>query len=332
MDLVMKYVYTVYKENSFSQAARKLFISQSAISAMIRKAEKELGCPIFDRSTIPFTLTKEGQFYIEHIEKIMALEKDIRQYFDDRSNLKTGTLRIGSSSFYSAYFLAPVFSAFQKKYPGVRVEIREGDGKDLLNDIADGSIDFLFGALSSAPANSVTENVLFSYEHLVLAVPEEFPVNGKLKPYRIPAEAVRSGRFTSREFAPVPLLELKDCPFLSLTREGSDLYQRAIDICRNAGFKPHITQQLSQIMTTYFLAAAGGGAALIRSTLLSLVREQPGLIYYKIGDPLARRPVYITYNRERYVSTAMSAFLTFSTSFAMQYRFLSPSSPDRSPS
>ena len=43
MDLEMKYVYAVYQENSFSQAAKKLFISQSAVSAVVRKAEQEIG-------------------------------------------------------------------------------------------------------------------------------------------------------------------------------------------------------------------------------------------------------------------------------------------------
>ena len=67
----MKYVYEVYKEKSFSKAAKKLFISQPALSNMVRKAEKEMGAPIFDRSTIPLTVTKEGAYYIRTVEKIL---------------------------------------------------------------------------------------------------------------------------------------------------------------------------------------------------------------------------------------------------------------------
>lgn len=316
----MLYVYTVYQENSFSQAAKKLFISQSAISAMIRKAEKELGCQIFDRSTIPFTLTKEGEFYIEHVEKIMKLENDIKLYFDDRKNMKTGHLKVGSSSFYSAYFLAPIINAFQRKYPGIHVEIKEGDGKDLKDSILDGSIDFLFGALSQTHVDKQTHEVLFSYEHLILAVPEKFAANEKLKPYQIPIESIQNNTFLDKKFPPVSLREFQSCPFISLSKVGSDLYQRTIDICRNAGFTPNITQQLSQIMTAYFVAAAGGGAAIIRSSLLSMIKERPGLVYYKIDDPLARRPIYIIYNKERYVSCAMSAFLSFTASLPAQYR------------
>ena len=60
----MEYVYLVYQEKSFSKAVQKLFVSQSAVSAMVRKAEAKIGCQIFDRSTIPLTVTKEGEYYI----------------------------------------------------------------------------------------------------------------------------------------------------------------------------------------------------------------------------------------------------------------------------
>ena len=64
----MRYVYSVYQEKSFSKAAKKLFISQPALSNMVRKAENEIGAPIFDRSTIPLTVTKEGAYYIKSRE------------------------------------------------------------------------------------------------------------------------------------------------------------------------------------------------------------------------------------------------------------------------
>ena len=61
----MKYVYAVYQEKSFSKAARKLQVSQPALSKMVRKVEKDLGVIIFDRSTIPVTVNREGAFYLK---------------------------------------------------------------------------------------------------------------------------------------------------------------------------------------------------------------------------------------------------------------------------
>ena len=53
----MHYIYTIYQERSFSKAAKKLFVSQPALSAVVKKAEKEVGEQIFDRSTLPFSVT-----------------------------------------------------------------------------------------------------------------------------------------------------------------------------------------------------------------------------------------------------------------------------------
>ena len=48
---------------------------------MVRKAEKEMGAPIFDRSTIPLTVTKEGAYYIRTVEKILFLERNLERIF-----------------------------------------------------------------------------------------------------------------------------------------------------------------------------------------------------------------------------------------------------------
>ena len=74
-----EYVYAVYKEMSFSRAAEKLFISQPALSAMVKKVEKRIGSPIFDRSCSPIRLTNCGKEYISCIEQIMDVEYQFSQ-------------------------------------------------------------------------------------------------------------------------------------------------------------------------------------------------------------------------------------------------------------
>ena len=70
-----EYVYAVYEEKSFSKAAQKLYITQPALSTAIKKVEKKIGSPIFDRSTSPIGLTPSGEVYIDAIEKLFALEQ-----------------------------------------------------------------------------------------------------------------------------------------------------------------------------------------------------------------------------------------------------------------
>ena len=61
----MQYVLTVLKEGSFTNAAKKLYVSQPSLSQIIKTAESNLGAPIFNRSTDPITLTPAGQLYVE---------------------------------------------------------------------------------------------------------------------------------------------------------------------------------------------------------------------------------------------------------------------------
>lgn len=318
MDIEMEYVYAVYQERSFSKAAQKMFVSQSAVSAMVRKAEASIGCQIFDRSTIPFSVTEEGRFYLDGIEKIKSIERNMNAFFNDANQLNTGHLSVGSSSFYCAYFLARMVKAFKKKYPGVHIDIREGGGLELRQWLLDETIDFLFGATLSDDPDF--QRTLFTQEHLVLGVPAEYSVNEKLKNYQISAEMVGQNLFLDEKVPAVPLWEMREHTFILLKKEGSDLHQRGIDICRNAGFVPIVDQQLDQVLTAYYMAASGAGVTFFRSSLMNMVGGTKELVYYKVGDSLATRPIYFTQKKGRYETKAMRAFLDLVGTLPRLYR------------
>lgn len=86
----MRYIYEVYQEKSFSQAAKNLFISQPALSSSIRKAERGIGFEIFDRNTLPIRLTEAGKLYIEAVEKIMAVERELECRLSEMASLNSG--------------------------------------------------------------------------------------------------------------------------------------------------------------------------------------------------------------------------------------------------
>ena len=101
-----EYVYTVFQEGSFSKAAAKLYISQPALSAAIKKVETELyGVPLFNRGVNPVTLTPAGEFYIIAGLEISEIEDRIDAYFASAAGVRGGTLNIGSSSYFCTYVL-----------------------------------------------------------------------------------------------------------------------------------------------------------------------------------------------------------------------------------
>ena len=102
------YIYEIYRCGSFSAAAKNLYITQPAISIAVKKEEQELGQPIFERSSSRLLLTDAGRAYIDAVEKLHRIEEDLKVYCNDLSNLKTGALRIGASSFFLSSIVLPV--------------------------------------------------------------------------------------------------------------------------------------------------------------------------------------------------------------------------------
>lgn len=96
-----EYIYAIYQEKSFSKAAKKLYVSQPWLSATVKKVEQQLQIPLFDRSTNPISLTDAGRYYIEQIERIMAIEEEMQRHFNEMRSVNNVELHIGSSMFFS---------------------------------------------------------------------------------------------------------------------------------------------------------------------------------------------------------------------------------------
>ena len=79
----LQYVIKIAEEQSISNAAKKLFISQSTLSHSLAKLEDGLGTPLFDRSTIPLKLTYAGELFVNTAHKMLNLEKELQQIIQD---------------------------------------------------------------------------------------------------------------------------------------------------------------------------------------------------------------------------------------------------------
>ena len=304
----MKYVYAVYQERSFTKAAKRLFLSQPALSNMVKKAEQELGSPIFDRSTVPLTLTKEGEFYIRSIKQIMMLEQNIQTYFEDIQALNTGSLSVGGSSFFCSFILPDLIGKFKTYYPNIAIELLEGNVRELRDGLENGSLDLIIET-SVTEEDPTLQTFFYKNEIIVLAVPVQNPINQRLTQYQCAGEWFfqHEGKMAS-QVPPVPLGQFADTPFV-LLKEGNDLGPRGIHICREAGFYPKIAILTDQILTAANIAANGIGAVFLRADLFHYYGIQDKFCLYRLDSDLARRDVFFAAKKGRYISKAMKTFL-----------------------
>ena len=294
----MLYVYTVYEEKSFSKAAKRLFVSQPSLSAMVKKVESDYDITIFDRTTTPISLTPEGEYYISAAKKILRLDADMRQHFRECSKGLNGSVMFGGASFFCANMLSGIIRQFQSEYPDIHIGWQELRNDELASQILQKKIDFAFevdkietdGITSLKFDAGTTTASMLSY---LTEKSATFVTNAHLRSCCFRPGDMSNGVHSIYEAEPIDVGLFRDVPFVFL-REGNDSYSRGIQICKNAGFTPNIIMQVDSSMTTYHLAAAGNGAAFIRISALSI--EASGkLCYFRIADPLNVRDIFLYY-------------------------------------
>ena len=118
-----KVFYYVASSLSFSEASKKLYISQSAVSQSIKTLEKKLCQTLFIRSTKKVQLTPAGSLLLKHIEPAMNLISRGESQLLDSGTLGLGQLHIGASDTICRYFLVPYLKEFHKKYPNVPIKV-----------------------------------------------------------------------------------------------------------------------------------------------------------------------------------------------------------------
>lgn len=304
-----EYVYTVFQEGSFSKAAAKLYISQPALSAAIKKVETELyGVPLFNRGVNPVTLTPAGEFYIKAGLEIAEIEERIDAYFASAAGVRGGTLNIGSSSYFCTYVLPGIIKRYHEHNPGCTLNLIETVVTDMEEKLKSGELDLVMDV--ETMDSQVFESIPLGREYILLAVPSHFDVNERLAAYRLTGSQIKDLSFLSEEIPAVDLSLLKEEPFLLLKKQH-DLYRRAMELCRRAGFEPNACLYLDQMLTAYNIAKDGQGITFFRNTLLKATEASDKLAYYKLGDEMASREILISYKKHPAPSPLSDDFIKY---------------------
>lgn len=310
----MEYVYEVYKEKSFSKAAKNLFISQPSLSATVKRIENKVGYPIFNRNTSPLSLTECGERYIQSVEQIMAIQNTFTNFLNDLGGLKTGHLTLGGSSLFSSCVLPRLMGEFTQRFPQVTINLVEESTARLEELLFAGVLDLV---IDNYPFNeTVFGRRLYQEEHLVLAVPRSFPINLSLRSCQISVKQIQTGEFLGENIAPVPLAHFKQEPFIVLKPEN-DTRRRGDKLCQAHGFLPKAIMELDQQMTSYNITCSGMGISFISDTLICHVTPHPDVVYYKLPGEEAHRNLYFYWKNGRYLSRAMEEFLAIASKYSV---------------
>lgn len=130
---------TLYEEHNISYAAKRLFISQPALSDRIKRLEQEFGCKITVRHPRGISFTHEGQLLYQYaLEQLTAYEQ-IKESLT-RPQTTKGLIKIGASTMFAKYLLPRKLADFKKIYPDMEFLIKTGYSHDLFKDFLEGHL------------------------------------------------------------------------------------------------------------------------------------------------------------------------------------------------
>ena len=158
MDIrVLRYFLAVAREQSFSTAAERLFLSQPTLSRQLKELEDELGKTLFIRSNKGVTLTEEGMILRKRAEEIVDLmdktEQEVRQSNDNVS----GTVYIGAGETYAIKLIADTAHRLKADYPDIHYSFFSGNGTDVMEKLERGLLDFglVFGNIDKTKYEAI---------------------------------------------------------------------------------------------------------------------------------------------------------------------------------
>lgn len=298
------YIIAIAEEGSVSRAARRLHIAQPSLSLYLQRLEQRLETPLFDRNTIPMTLTSAGELYVGKAHKILGLEQELHRELQDMSDLKKGHVTLGMTVYWGLRFLPKVLPVFHSLYPGIEIDIREGSALDIAEWARNNETDLTIMTVCDTKERDPEleyEDLRSNEAYLVLA--PSHPLCREALPRQVHS--------TSRPWLDFSLL--KNEPFL-LQVEGCTLRHIASHLFRQYDFVPRISHEVQNSETAESLATAGIGVAFSveDNSRFHDDATRPG--YFSVGLPPATWRLVAARGKNRYQTQAARRFLEISRS------------------
>ena len=167
----------VAEMQSFTRAAKQMFMSQPAISFQIKALEEQLQVSLFRRDEKKVLLTEAGWLLLPEARQMLGHYKKIRAGLESLRGLETGRLSVGAGTIPGEYLLPIVIGRFREVYPGVKVKLRIAGSGDVISWIKEREIDL--GVVGSAAGGDNLEMVPWLDDELVLVVPADHRWAGK---------------------------------------------------------------------------------------------------------------------------------------------------------
>lgn len=270
---------------SVSGGAKRLHISQSAVSKQLSEFERTLGVVLFDRLPRGVRPTEGGRLLLSYANRLFAIEAEAEQALGDLQQMTRGRIVIGASRTIGGYLLPSILATFRQRYPGVELSLQVENTKAIEDKLIAGEIDIGFaeGTISS----DALDYTIFAQDQLVLIAAPGHPVNAR---------------------APLPIAALTEYPLLmhevgSGTRAVTEMALAAKKISLRPAMTLASTEAIKQTVVT------GIGLAFLSALAIRSELAANTLTVVPIKGLRVQRPLYRVHLKNAWLSPSLEAFL-----------------------
>ena len=265
----LRYFIATAEELSVNAAARRLHISQPAMSRQIQLLEEELGIALFQRIKKRMVLTDAGRFFLDRARQILCDLETSTQQMQEKFGEAKRTIRLGLLSIFLDDIVGPAVREMKKSFPNVSVSLFELSPRAQLDRLRDDDLDVaLLGNLGEDDlarfeVRSIMKN------RMAVVLPEDH-------------------RFALRK--QLSLAELANDSFISLSDSAFPGRRRFFrNVCLSQGFDPRIVEECDSLSLLLTSVSAGSGVALLPEHSRKL--SHLGCVFVRLKTPVVHAEV-----------------------------------------
>lgn len=277
----------VYKTGSFTKAAEEMFLTQSALSSLVKELENNLNLNLFHRTTRQLQVSDAGKRLLPYAIRINNEIKALNRDISDFKNLETGHVRISIAQQLASSLIPTIITQFNELYPNIHILISDSNVERVIENVITSEVEIGIGPDREIPTN-LTRKLIFTMPFCV-AVPQ----NHKFNQYKkITWQDIRGERIVTLRGSFINLL------VDALPQEISRYLQQA--------------ENKVSFMTTAFSMVKNNFGITFCMPYAKEWATLNGLNIYPLEEPLIERDFYLYTQKDRVFTPATEKFVNFS--------------------
>ncbi|HJS03324.1 MAG TPA: LysR family transcriptional regulator [Variovorax sp.] len=275
----------VHQLRKLSAAAEKLFVTQSAVSMLIRQLEDGLGTRLFDRTTRSLQATAAANEMLPAAERILRDVDSLSADFRELAQLQRGRICLAITPTLASFLLPEAIRRFGEAHPGVRVVVDDCAPDQFVARILGEHVDFGIGTPERPGAEVETQTLMRDHLSLVCA----------------------RGHALAASKKPVRWADLAGHPVITV-RPGYGIRPLIDATAAQAGVALEVVNEVSFLSTALWMTASGMGPSIMPSAFARAAGDA-ALVVRSLTAPRVSRDVFVVTKRGRSLSAASRSFI-----------------------